>query len=304
MKNSFFVAIRFLIFAMSGAFFIPFLRRHYGDGSYGLIALAGFLTQYIGFIAGCIGSSIGRFLNIALNKNDWQEANEIFSTALVANLFMIVMQVPFFAWGIWKLNVLIDYPPDLAMDVRIMVICNVVAFMISMLLGVLQTPIQAANRLDITMKIDVFFQLFRLGVLIFLIKTLGPKLWIVGAVGLSLTFCGIGTTYYFYRRFAPNLVFNKRYISWKWVKPVMNMAGWSVVAGLGQILFQKTDVWIINRFVDINLAGVCAALLVWPARGTCLRARVVRAQVRLCCVPRVAHARPWCRHDVAHARPV
>ena len=170
MKNGVFTAIRFLIFTLIGVFFIPFLRNEYGDGSYGLIALAGFLTQYIGFIAGCIGSSIGRFLNIALNKNNWQEANEIFSTALVANVLMILIQVPFFAWAIWQLDVLIDFPAEQAVGVRIMVACNAISFLISLILGVMQTPIQAANRLDINMKVGIFFQLVRIGILILMIK--------------------------------------------------------------------------------------------------------------------------------------
>ena len=264
MKNGFFTALSFAIYTLIGVFFIPYLVRHYGDGQYGLIALAGFLTQYIGFIAGCIGSSIGRFLNVSLNKGDWQGANEIFSTALVAILLLILCQLPFFIWGIWQLEFLIDFPPEVAADFRVMVCCNVAAFLISLFVGVLYTPMQAANRIDISLKLDVLWKLARVGVLIFLLNIFGPWLWIIGAVDLGLTVCGVVAAYYFYRRFAQNLIFKREHISWKWVKPVMNMAAWSVVAGLGQILFQKTDVWIINRFVDLKLAGVCAALLVWP----------------------------------------
>lgn len=264
MKNGFFSAIRFGVFALSGFLFIPFLVRHYGNGTYSLIALAGFLTQYVGLLAGCIGSSIGRFLNVALNKNDWNEANEIFSTAIVANIGLVLVQIPLFAWGIYKLEVLIDFPPEMATDFRIMVICNVLVFMITMIMGVFSTPVQASNRIDLSMKMDVLGQILQMALLVFLIQKLGPKLWIIGVVQLALSFVGVATTYYFYRKLARNLVFRRKHVTRKWVRPVMNMAGWSIVAGLGQILFQKTDVWIINRFIDPGLAGVCAALLIWP----------------------------------------
>ena len=262
--NGIFTGIRFFVFAVMSAFFIPFLRNQYGDGTYGLIALAGFLTQYIGLIARSIGNSIGRFLNIALNKNDWEEANEIFSTALVGNLILVLIQIPFFAWGIWKLEVLIDFPPEQAADFRILVVCSVVSFLISMLVSVLGTPIQAANRLDIGNKIEVFFEITRLLTLVCMIKIFGPRLWIIGAVGLGLVLLGSCVSFYICRKFAPKLVFKKQNVAIKWLKPVMNMAGWSVIAGLGASLFLKTDVWIINRFVDIRLAGVCAVLLILP----------------------------------------
>lgn len=263
-KNGVLTAVQFAVYTLSGFWFIPFLVNQYGDGTYGLIALAGFLTQYIGFIAGCIGSSIGRFLNIALNKNDWKQANEIFSTAIIGILVLIVLQIPFFAWGIWKLDWLIEFPPEVGADFRVLVGCKVVVFLASILMGVVYTPIQAANRLDIGLTVNILGQLVRLVLLVALILGIGPKLWIIGVVDLLMFCVGTGSMYCFYRRLARNLVFKRKHITGKWVRPVMNMAGWSIVAGLGQILFQKTDVLIINRFVDFKLAGICAALLIWP----------------------------------------
>jgi len=263
-KNGLLTAVHFAVYTLSSFWFIPFLVNQYGDGTYGLIALAGFLTQYVGFIAGCIGSSIGRFLNIALNKNDWVQANEIFSTAIVGILVLIVLQVPFFVWGIWKLDWLIGFPPEMGTDFRVLVACKVVVFLASILMGVIYTPIQAANRLDIGLTVNIVGQLVRLLLLVMLILRIGPKLWIIGVVDLLMFCVGTVAMYFFYRQLARNLVFKRKHITGKWVRPVMNMAGWSIVAGLGQILFQKTDVLIINRFVDFKLAGICAALLIWP----------------------------------------
>ncbi len=264
MKNGVFTALRFAVFTLSGIFFIPFLVKQYGSGTYGLIALAGFLTQYVGFISRCIGSSIGRFLNIALNKGDWQQANEIFSTAIVANLVVVLLQIPFFIIGIWRLDLLIQFPAEIASEFRFLVGCNVAIFFISILLGVLRTPIQATNRLDIGLKVDVIGMFIKLTVLILMITKIGPKLWIIGVVDLVMTIASIGITFAVYRHLARNLVFGWKYVTRKWIRPVVSMAGWTVVAELGQILFLKTDVWIINRFVDIKLAGICAALLLWP----------------------------------------
>lgn len=263
-KNGMFTAIRFGVYTLSGVFFIPFLVQKYGEGTFGLIALAGFLTQYVGLVSRCVGNAIARFLNVALNQNDWKQANEIFSTALVANIGFIIVQCPVFALGIWKLNWLIDFPPEITTDFRILVGCNVLVFFIAMLSGVIRTPIQAANRLDLNSKMAIVRLSLRLVLLFILIQTVGAKLWLIGVVDLGLSIASASVVFVLYRRLAKHLVFKWKYVTKQWVRPVLNMAGWSMITTLGSILFVKTDVWMINRFVSKEMAGVYAALLVWP----------------------------------------
>jgi membrane protein EpsK len=240
------------------------LIKHYGSGSYGLIALAGFLTQYVGLISRCVGNSIARFLNVALNQNDWKQANEIFSTALVAKLGFIVLQLPFFALGVWKLDWIIDFPPEMGGDFRILVICNIAVFFISMITGVLRTPIQAANRLDLSSSLHIARLTLRLILLFFLIQSVGARLWLIGVVDLGLSLVNSIVIIAIYRRLARNLVFKWKHVTRKWIRPVLNMAGWSMVTALGGCLLVKSDVWMINRFVSKEMAGIYAALLVWP----------------------------------------
>ena len=264
MKNGMYTALHFGAYTLSAVIFIPFLIKQYGSGSYGLIALAGFLTQYVGMISGCVGSAVARFINIALNKNDWKQANEIFSTALAANIGLMLIQLPLYVFGVWKLDWLIDFPPEIAVDFRILVICNILIFFISTATGVLFTPIQAANRLDISAKVGVLNQILRILLLIGLILSFGAKLWIIGVVDLGLTLLTMIIGFFIYRRLASRLVFKLKSITQKWIRPVMAMAGWSLIATLGYSFFVSSDIWLINRFVSAEMAGVYAALLVIP----------------------------------------
>lgn len=263
-KNGVFSVLRFGVFALSGIIFIPFLARQYGLGAYGLIALAGFLTQYVGMISRCVGTAVARYINIALNQNDWKQANEIFSTALVANLGFILLQVPLFALGVWKLDWIIDFSPEIATDFRILVICNILVFFISMITGVLGTPIQASNRLDLVAKVDILRLLLRLILLFALIHVIGAKLWIIGAVDLALALLNSFVVFRIYKNLAKQLVFKLSHLTRKWIRPVLDMAGWMLVSALGFSLFVQTDIWMINRFVSTQMAGVYAVLLVWP----------------------------------------
>jgi membrane protein EpsK len=265
LRNGVFTALRFGVYAVSSVVLIRFFVLQYGRSSFGLIALAGILTQFVGLISGCVGTSVARFLNVALNKNDWHQANEIFSTSIVANLGFIGLQLPLFALGVWKLDWLIDFPEEIATDFRILVVCNIAVFVLNIVKGAIFAPIQAANRIDINEKFDIVAQLIRLILLFGLISQIGAKLWIIGAVELGVSvLVGMAGLVVYKRLVGHMLVFRKKYITWKWALPVMNMAGWSLVSTLGFALFVKTDIWIINRFVSKEMAGVYAALLVWP----------------------------------------
>lgn len=265
LKNGVFTALRMGIYTVSGIVLIPFLMKSYSSSVYGLIALAGFLTQYVGLISGCIGKSVARYLNVALNQNDWKQANEIFSTAIIANIAIMCIQLPLFAVGVWKLDWLIDFPAEVAGDFRILVICNIIIFFINMMSGVFMTPIYASNRLDIFEKLIILSQFLRVGLLFLLVTLIGPKLWVIGVVDLGISLGMFVIGFIIYRKLVHgNLAFRRSYITKKWIRPVLDMAGWSLVSSLGFALFTRTDVWMINRFVHEGLAGVYAALLVWP----------------------------------------
>lgn len=264
LNNGLFSGIQFAAYTLSGIILTPFLLKKFGGAAFGLIALAGFLTQYIGMISGCVSTSVSRFLNIALNKNNWEEANEIFSTALAGNVVIILFQIPLFILGVWKLHWIIDYPVEQAFDFKILVGCNIGVFLVSVLRGVYATPIYAANRLDLGMKFGVFFQLIRLALLFGLINWLGARLWIVGVIDLLLSLADGAVTYVFCRKLARSLVFRKKFISTIWLRPILGMAGFMLITALANSLFFKTDVWMLNRFVDAKTAGIYAALLIWP----------------------------------------
>lgn len=263
-NNSIYAVLRFGVYTLFGVLFIPFLVKQYGAGRYGLIALAGFLTQYVGMISGCVGSAVGRYINVALNQDDWKQANEIFSTAVLANVCLILIQLPIYAFLVWKLEWLISFPPEVAVDFRILVICNIAIFLFSTLTGVVSSPIAAANRVDLFAKIDVFRQGFRVLLLTVMVLLIGAKLWVVGVVELGMTLLFGSVSLMIARRLAYKLVFRFDALTMKWIKPVLTMAGWSLVSMIGFSLFIKTDIWMINRFVSKEMAGVYAAMLVWP----------------------------------------
>ncbi len=265
MKNGLYTAMRFGTYFVTNVILIRFFIHEFGKSAFGLIALGGFLTQFIGIVSKCIGQAVARFMNISLNQNNWNEANEIFNTALWSNLIFSGVQLPFFALGIWKLDVLMDVPAELLADFRWLVIFNVLIFFLAIMKGAFFTPILAANRLDISDKFEIVSHIMRLALLISLILKFGPHLWIIGAVELAISLLMFGAGLSVYHKLVDkNIRFDRKLINWKWAGPVLNMAIWMLAFALGQVLFTKTDIWVLNRFHFPEMAGVYAALLVIP----------------------------------------
>ncbi len=87
-----------------GIWLVPYLIHHLGRSAYGFVPLAGLMTQYASLISQSISSAVNRFLTIALQQNDTEEANRVFNTAFFSYLAIAVVQIPFFGCIIYYAN--------------------------------------------------------------------------------------------------------------------------------------------------------------------------------------------------------
>ena len=92
---------------------VPYLVHYLGRAAYGLVPIAGALTQYVVLISHSISSAVTRFLTIALQRNDHEDANRIFNTAFFSFLAIGLIQIPIFAFLIWNANTIFLIPQEL-----------------------------------------------------------------------------------------------------------------------------------------------------------------------------------------------
>ena len=93
-----------------GIWLVPYLVRHLGTAAYGLIPIAGMLTEYVSLISQSISSAVNRFLTIALQQDDVKEANRVFSTAFFSYLAIGLLQIPFLMIVIYYAGSIISIP--------------------------------------------------------------------------------------------------------------------------------------------------------------------------------------------------
>ena len=263
-RNSFFQVLSFCTQVGVGIWLVPYLIHHLGTAAYGLIPIAGMLTQYVSLISQSISSAVNRFLTIALQQDDIEEANRIFSTAFFSYLVIGLVQVPLFAVLIYYAGSIVSIPAELYKDAIILLTCSAGTFVVNLVASVFGVPMYANNRLDISRSIDISRYLLRVIGIATLFVAFGPALRYVGYVYLTISLFLCVTQVIVAKRLAPGLRLELRHYDRGKIRPLMGMGGWLLVNQVGALLFTQMDVWVCNRFVGPEAAGEYAAVLQWP----------------------------------------
>jgi len=263
-RNSFFQVLSFCTQVVVGIWLVPYLIHHLGTAAYGLIPIAGMLTQYVSLISQSISNAVNRFLTIALQQDEIEEANRIFSTAFFSYLAIGLVQVPLFAVLIYYADSFITIPPLLYNDAIILLICSAGTFLVNLMGSVFGVPLYANNRLDISRSIDISRYLLRVIGIVVLFVVFGPALRYVGYVYLTISLALCVIQFIIAKSLAPGLRLGLRHYDRGKIRSLMGMGGWLLVNQVGTLLFLQMDVWICNRFVGPEAAGEYAAVLQWP----------------------------------------
>ncbi len=124
--------------------------------------------------------------------------------------------------------------------------------------------IYSKNRIDIHSSVNLGRLITRLVLIVLLFSIEGPKLRYIGYVDLSLSLIVLGVSIGFWRKLTPELFvsLSLRRIDWKILGAVFHMSAWTMINQVGSLLYLRTDIWIINRFISPVAAGQYAAVLV------------------------------------------
>lgn len=260
-KNAIAAVISFLTYTVSAFWLTPYLYQHIGAAAYGLVPIAGLFTQFVAIITDQVSGAVNRFLTIEIQKTDGNP-NIIFNSSFTLYLLLILIQLPLFVVGLIFADKLVAIPPELKTDALLLLGFSAGSFLINLLAAVFGVSLYSKNRLDIGNYMVLTRLILRL-VLIFACFTLfGGKLRYIGIIDFALTVMIFVVHVFMWRKFTPELVINFKYVHWKVLGPVFHMSVWTLLNQLGALLYQRTDIFILYRFVSPVIAGQYAAILV------------------------------------------
>lgn len=260
-RNVVMAVLTFLTYSISAIWLTPYLLKHLGPAAYGLVPLAALFTQYAALITYQISGAVNRFLTIEIQKPGGKP-NVVFNSSFALYLILIAIQLPFFGVAIYYADHLFSIPHELKSDVLIFLGCSAGSFLVSLLQAVFGTSLYARNRLDIMNLVRVVSLALRLILIIVCFALFGPRLRYIGYIEFLLSVMNIGIGIKLWKKITPDLHVSLRDIDMKLMIPVFHMSFWSLVSHLGTLLYQRSDIWIINRFISPVMAGQYAAVLV------------------------------------------
>jgi membrane protein EpsK len=283
-RNSVFQVLAFGTQVVIGIWLVPYLIRHLGTAAYGLIPVAGMLTQYVSLISQSISGAVNRFLTIALQKDDISEANRIFNTAFFSYLALGILQIPIFSVTIYYANSIIRIPAELYNDAIILLALSAAAFVINIVASVFGVTIYANNRLDISRSLDMSRNFFRLLGIMGIFIVFSPALRFVGYVDITISLVLLVVQVLISKRLEPKLRLCFKNFDWRKIRKIMGMGIWILINNVGSLLFLRIDVWVCNRFVNPEAAGEYAAVLQWSTlirHGGILMSAVVAPMIMI-----------------------
>jgi membrane protein EpsK len=260
-KNAIMAVLQFATYTLSAIWLTPYLVKNLGTAAYGLIPIAGLFTQYVAIITAQLSGAVSRFLTIEINKPGGNP-NVVFNSAFSLYLVLCLIQLPLFGVGLFYADKLLSIPPVLKTDALLLLGCSSVSFLISLLGAAFGVSSFSKNRLDISSATTIGRLICRLLLILLCFSLWGPKLRYIGYVDLGISLFMLGVAVRIWRILTPELYINFRVVDITLLGPIFKMSFWTLINRLGSLLYLRTDIWIINRFISPVAAGQYAAILV------------------------------------------
>ncbi|HTE88556.1 MAG TPA: oligosaccharide flippase family protein [Terriglobales bacterium] len=247
-----------------GILYVPFLVRHLGPAVYGLIPLISMVTSYMALITYGLDSAVARFLTIALERKDHENANLIFNVSLWGNLALGALLVIPAAFAIAHVDHILRIPPGYEASTRWLFGGAVAAF----LLNQVKTPFGISsfcrNRLDLQNLVAAFETLTRVGLVVCLFCLFTPRIEYIGGAILAGTIVSTIGMVWLWKVLTPSLRISLGKFDWSMFGNLCGTGGWVIISQLGVMLYLNIDLLLANRLFGPEQAGRYAAVLALP----------------------------------------
>jgi membrane protein EpsK len=254
----------FVVNLLISLWFTPYLIRNLGSEVFGFVPLANSVANFLGIITNSVNLSTGRYLTIEIEKQNLEESNQIFNTALLGTILLISAATPIALIVIILAPVLFNIPPNLYRDVQLLFTGTMAAFLLTTFRINFTVASYARNRFDLRNIVNLAARIGQICVIILLFNLDEPKLFYVGIGAFSAALFGFIGDFYLWKLLLPTLMISLQAFRRKYLEHLVGTGTWMFVYQVGAIVLLNMDMLVANRTLDLNLAGMFGALLTIP----------------------------------------
>lgn len=252
-----------VINVLIGLWYTPYLIRHLGVASYGIVPLTTQIVSYLAIITLALNSAVGRWITIALERREYDKANSFFNASFFGSLFLIaVLAVPA-GLAASRAPKLISVPTGQEIEASWLMGCTLAAFLLNTLLTPFGVATYCMNRFDLRNLVTITQQLVRVAAVAAFFVLLTPRLRQVGLATVVATLVGGAMTLRLWRKLTPMLRLSFRGFHIKAVGKLISFGGWVAISQVGTLLFLAVDLLVVNRLFGPKAGGRYAAVMQW-----------------------------------------
>lgn len=237
-------------------FLTPYLVKELGTQAYGFIGLANNFVQYATVITTALNSISGRFISVEYHRGNIDKASRIFSSVLVADLFLAAVMLIASAFLTLSLDSFLEIPENLVTSVKITFGLAFLTFVISAVTAIFTTAAFVKNRIDINSVRDIISNLIKAGLVVGLFSVFPAQLYFITLAtlvsGIFLLIANITVK----RKILPDVKANIRRFDIRIVKTLLASGIWFSLAQLCQVLMTGLDLLICNLTLGTTLMGL------------------------------------------------
>ncbi|HIF9170564.1 TPA: lipopolysaccharide biosynthesis protein [Photobacterium damselae] len=255
LKNIFFNGIGFITNIVIMLMLTPYLVNSLGVIGYGFIPLAAIFTSYIGIVTESLTISINQNLTKAYHNKNEQGVKEVYNTAIISVLIIIIIFSLLLIYPIIHLDEIISIPLELDREVKLLFLMLIGSFLLSLITAVNSVAMYANNRVDLMQVNNLIRNIFRALFIAFLFHINDKNLVSVGVATLIGNIFSFLYSWFYKNKLISYMNFSYKFFNKAKVKNISNMGLWLLINQLGFVLFMKVDLLIINKMLGADQAG-------------------------------------------------
>lgn len=243
-------------------FLTPILTNRLGMGAYSYVGIITNVLSFFTVLTYTLNSMVGRFYTYTYN-NDKNLSNKYISSALVTCLLLAAVLFPILSICSYKLDSFIKIDINLVNDVKFAFFLSSCTFLLGTISSVFFTGAYCKNRLDLSNIINIIANILRTLLIFLLFKLFDSHIWYIGFSTIIQNIICIILGYIIFKRLIPEVNFSLKLFDLKYARELLSAGLFNSVILLGQNLMTQIDLLVGNRYIDSELIGKYAVILLF-----------------------------------------
>ena len=247
--------IALLVSAFVGLLIVPYFIDELGIAAYGIVPIATSVTGYVTLASDSIVNSVYRYLAVAVQNDQIDNAKKTYSTAVLGLLKVVIVLIPVVLVISYLSPYIFDISGSTSTSVQLLFLGVLGSVLIITWSNIFTTVLMSNNRLDLQGTVKIVQLLVQVGLIVLLFNIDGPSLVNIGIAYFVAAIVFAVMCYALSRKISSELRIERNRYSSEHFKEICSVGGWNLVNTIGNLLFIQMSLILVNIFYGSASGG-------------------------------------------------